>query len=191
MICSGLCNNHSASWWLSHQPIWECFTSVDSQGKEHKSSAKSVIIKLCEALRNMRCVTVLLLHSKPSVTSQLTLCVIFGVVMLSLQPSICQEIPLQNQAHPFFCVLSNYFLYSGRESAVRQARNDLFVYFCYVGTSLLEFVCILIIYKGVRTRENLMITLKSSLTCWWLLWRSCFKVKRKMRSQQVFQALST
>lgn len=191
MICSGLCNNHSTSWWLSHLPIWECFTSVDYQGKERKSSAKLVIIKLCKTLGNTRCVTVLLLHGEPSVTSQLNLCVIFSVVMLSLQPSICQQIPLQNWEHPFFHVLSYYFLYSERESAIRQARNNLFVYFCSAGTSLLEFFGILGIYKGVRTRENSMVIPKCSLTCWWLLWRSCFKMKPKMRSQQVFQALST
>ena len=85
-------------------------------------------------------------------------------MILSLQQSVCQEIPLQNLAHPFFHVISYYFLYSGRESAIKQTRNDLFVYFCCADISLLEFVCILNKYKGVSTRENLMVTPTSSFT---------------------------
>lgn len=113
----------------------------------------------------MGCATVLpLLHSELSVTFQLTLYAVFCAVILSLQRSVCQEISLQKLARNFFHVVGYYFLYSGRESAVRQTRNNLFVYFCWADISLLEFGCILNKHKGVSTGEKWMVTPKSSFT---------------------------
>lgn len=129
---------------------------------------KLVTVRLCKALGNMWCARVLLLlHSKLSVTQCDFPIDPIGSILCSdteLAAECMPGDPTAKSGTSFLLCDNLLFSLWWERPAVRQTKNNLFLYFCYADVSLLEFVCILNKYKGVSSRENLMVTPKSSFT---------------------------